>query len=123
MRVAIPHMGEWVAPCFEYSASISVFTIEGGRVTDRIDFPLRSREPFDRVRLMRDQRVTTIICGGVQEIYEDSLRASGIEVISWVSGAVDDLLALYVRGQLVPGTERERSGETGSQPGATDGVW
>ena len=106
-------MGEWVAPCFEYSATIAVFTIENGQIVDRIDFPLRSREPFDRVRLMRDQQVTTIVCGGVQGVYEDSLRASGIEVISWVSGAVDDLLELYLRGQLVPGTERERPHETG----------
>lgn len=101
-------MGEWVAPCFEYSAAIAVFTIEDGNVTDRIDFPLRSREPFDRVRLIRDQHVDTIICGGVQGIYEDSLRAGGIEVISWVSGAVDDLLELFLRGQLISGTDRER---------------
>ncbi len=110
MRVAIPHMGDWVAPCFEYSATIAVFSIEHGAVVDRIDYPLLSREPFDRVRLIRDQHVNTIICGGVQEIYENSLRASGVEVISWVSGTVDDLLDLYVRGQLVPGTEHERSG-------------
>jgi predicted Fe-Mo cluster-binding NifX family protein len=112
VRVAIPHMGDWVAPCFEYSATIAVFTIEDGNVTDRIDFPLRSREPFDRVRLIRDQQVGTIICGGVQEIYENSLRASGTKVISWVSGTVDDLLELYLRGQLIPGSERERQCET-----------
>jgi predicted Fe-Mo cluster-binding NifX family protein len=106
-------MGEWVAPCFEYSATIAVFTIEDGAVTKRIDFPLCSREPFDRVRLIRDQQAGTIICGGVQEVYERSLRASGIEVISWVSGTVSDLLDLYLRGQLVPGTEREAPHETG----------
>jgi predicted Fe-Mo cluster-binding NifX family protein len=106
-------MGEWVAPCFEYSAAIAVFTIEDGTVTDRIDFPLRSREPFDRVRLIRDQHVDTIVCGGVQEIYENSLRAGGIEVISWVSGTVDDLLELFLRGQLIPGTDRERPRESG----------
>lgn len=106
-------MGEWVAPCFEYSAAIAVFTVENGRIADRIDFPLRSREPFDRVRLIRDQEVGTIICGGVQETYEDLLRASGINVISWVSGTVDDLLALFLRGQLVPGTERKRPRVTG----------
>jgi predicted Fe-Mo cluster-binding NifX family protein len=106
-------MGDWVAPCFEYSAAIAIFAIEGGRIADRIDFPLRSREPFDRVRLLRDQQVGTVICGGVQEIYESSLRATGIHVISWVSGTVDDLLELYLRGQLVPGAERERLRETG----------
>ena len=52
-----------------------------------MDFPLQSREPFDRVRLLRDQSVDTLICGGMQDVYEDVLRASGFEVISWVSGS------------------------------------
>jgi predicted Fe-Mo cluster-binding NifX family protein len=101
MRIAIPRMGEAVAPCFGYCSTMAIFSIRDGHVVDQIDFTLCSREPFDRVRLLRDQAVDIIICGGVQDIFEDSLRANGIQVISWVSGKVDDLLALYLRGQLV----------------------
>lgn len=105
MKVAVPRMGETVAPCFEYCATMAVFTVEDRRLLDQVDFPLRSREPFDRVRLLRDQHVDTVICGGMQDVYEDLLRASGFEVISWVSGCVEDLLDMYLRGRLVPGTE------------------
>jgi len=110
VKVAIPRMGESVAPCFEHCATMAIFTIADGAVADQIDFPLRSRDPFDRVRLLRDQQVDTIICGGVQTTYEDVLRVSGFRVISWVSGSVDSLLALFLRGQLVPGTERRKEG-------------
>jgi predicted Fe-Mo cluster-binding NifX family protein len=103
VRVGVPRMGERVAPCLEYCAVMAIFTIENGVIVDQHDFPMRSRDPFDRVRLLRDQRVDTIICGGVQGIYEDALRASGIRVISWVSGPVDDLLGLFLRGALAPG--------------------
>lgn len=116
MKVAIPRMGESVAPCFEYSATVAIFTIGDGDVTDQIDFPLRSREPFDRVRLLRDQQVDTIICGGVQDVYEESLLGSGIQVISWVSGSVDDLLKLFLRGQLVPGAKRRSQAGLDSPP-------
>ena len=116
MRVAIPRMGESVAPCFEYCATMAIFTIVDDAVTDQVDFPLRSQEPFDRVRLLRDQQVDTIICGGVQGKYEDVLRTSGFRVISWVSGSVDHLLALFVRGQVVPGTERRKSSASHSSP-------
>ncbi len=105
MRVAIPRMGEMVAPCFEYCSMMAVFTIAGDGAVDQVDFPLRSRDPFDRVRLLKDRKVDTVICGGMQDIYEDLVRASGFEVISWVSGRVEDLLDMYLRGQLVPGTE------------------
>ncbi|KPJ91978.1 MAG: hypothetical protein AMS18_08280 [Gemmatimonas sp. SG8_17] len=122
MRVAIPRMGESVAPCFEYCATMALFTISGSAVTDQIDFPLHSREPFDRVRLLRDQKIDTIICGGVQRHYEDALRASGIQVISWVSGSVDDLLGLFLRGQLVPGTGNPTQAGAAEPPTDTDKV-
>ena len=116
MRVAIPIMGESVSPCFEYCATMAIFTIVDDVITDQVDFPLCSQDPFDRVRLLRDQHVDTIICGGVQGKYEDVLRTSGFRVISWVSGSVDHLLALFVRGQLVPGTERRKSSGSHSSP-------
>jgi len=103
--VAIPRMGETVAPCFEYCATMAIFNIADSGAVEQVDFPLKSREPFDRVRLLRDQKVNTVICGGMQSFYEDLLKASGFEVISWVEGAVEDLLALYIRGELEPGTE------------------
>jgi predicted Fe-Mo cluster-binding NifX family protein len=111
VRVAIPRMGETVAPCFEYCCTMAIFTVSGHHVLDQVDFPLHSREPLDRVRLLRDQRVDTVICGGMQDVYEEMLRGSGFEVISWVSGSVEDLLDMYLRGRLVPGTELpERQG-------------
>ena len=105
MKVAIPRMGESVAPCFEYCTTMAVFTVAGARVVDQVDFPLASREPFDRVRLLRDQRVDTVICGGMQELYEDLLKASGFQVISWVSGYVEELLGTFLRGDLRCGME------------------
>ena len=117
MKVAIPRMGETVAPCFEYSATIAVYSVEEGRVIDQIDFPIRSREPFDRIRLLRDQDVDTIICGGVQDVFEDLLRASGIHLISWVSGDVDALLGKFLQGRLEPGGPAGRRPGPGQPPG------
>ncbi len=81
---------------------MSIYTIEDGGVAGQFDFPMKSEDPVDRVRLLRDQEVDTIICGGIQDLLENILKASGITVISWVSGSVDDLLDLYLRGRLVP---------------------
>ena len=105
MKVAIPRMGETVAPCFEYCATMAIFIIAESGTVEQVDFPLQSRDPFDRVRLLRDQKVDTVISGGMQAFYEDLLKAGGFEVISWVSGFVDELLTLYIRGELESGTE------------------
>jgi len=101
VRVAIPRFGELVAPCLGYSATITIFTVRRGKVTDQVDFCLQSRDTLDRVRLLRDQQVGTLICGGVQDRLEDMLTTDGVRVISWVSGRVDELLDCYIRGELV----------------------
>ena len=106
MRIAIPRFGETVAPCFEYSATMAIFTVDGGQIIEQVDVPLESRVPYDRVRLMKVKQVNTVICGGVQAFYEDLLKANDIQVISWVSGKVEDLLSLFLEGRLTSGTAR-----------------
>jgi predicted Fe-Mo cluster-binding NifX family protein len=84
---------------------MAIFTVTEHGDVEQVDFPLRSREPFDRVRLLKDQEVDAVICGGMQAFYEDLLRARGFEVFSWVSGSIDQLLALYLKGELKSGVE------------------
>jgi predicted Fe-Mo cluster-binding NifX family protein len=116
VKVAIPRFEEEVAPCFEYSANIAIFTIRGRKVVAQKGFPLQSRDAFDRFRLLRDQQVKTLICGGVQDFFEDLLRANGIHVISWVTGSVDELLDLFIRGRLSPGGRSTHAGPASPAP-------
>jgi predicted Fe-Mo cluster-binding NifX family protein len=101
----MPRFGESIAPCFGYSVTITIFTIKRGKVVDQIDFHLQSSDMLDRVRLLRDQQVGTLICGGLQERLQDMLETNGVRVISWVSGRVDELLDCFLRGELVARTE------------------
>ena len=100
-KIAIPRFGELIAPCFEYSATVALFVVAEGRVIEQRDFVLQSRRELDRIRLLRDQEVDTLICGGVQDRFEDLIRAHGIRVVSWVSGSVEELLESFLRGELV----------------------
>jgi predicted Fe-Mo cluster-binding NifX family protein len=100
----MPRFGESIAPCFGYAVTITIFTVKRGKVVDEVDFCLESSEILDRVRLMRDQRVGTLICGGLEQCLADLLEASDVCVISWVSGRVDDLLDCFMRGELVAGS-------------------
>ena len=121
MKVAIPHYKDQVAPCFEVTAAITIFTIRRNKVVEETGFTLQSREALDRVRLLRDQGVGTLICGGLRSSFEDLLRASGIQVLSWVSGSVEELLELFIEGRLVPGAGRlsDECAPTGVSPSTT----
>lgn len=99
-----------IAPCFEHCSTMAVFWVAPNGELEQVDYPLRSKEPFDRVRLLRDRSVDCVICGAIQDLYEDVLRTTGIEVISWVSGFVEELLSLYLRGHLESGVELPTAG-------------
>lgn len=104
MKVAIPNLGGEVTPCFEYTAGITIYDVHKNRVVARTDFTLRSEEELDRVRLLRDQGVSVLICSGIQAAHEGVLTASGIQVISWVSGTVNEALRLFLENALVSGS-------------------
>ena len=101
MKVAIPRVGDAIAPRFEHSATITIYTIRDRKVVEAVDFSLQSQEALDRIRLLRDQQVDTLICGGVQRSVESMLVASGINAITWVTGSAAELLELFLRGRLV----------------------
>jgi predicted Fe-Mo cluster-binding NifX family protein len=103
VKIAIPRHGEFVAPCFEWSATITIFTVRGKHVVDQTDFSLQSQDPVDRVRLLRDQGVDTLVCGGLQDSFEDLVAANGIRVFSWVAGRVEDLIRRLLDGRLTSG--------------------
>lgn len=105
MKLAIPRFGETVAPCFEYSATITIIEFDRRQEVERTDFTLKTRVAHDRIRLLRDQAVDTLICGGVQQQFEDMIKTHGIQVISGVEGTVEEIVAIFLQGRLKPGTE------------------
>ena len=101
MKIAVPRYEEEVAPCFDYSVTIVVYTAVNKKIVSQKEFTISSQWPVDRIRLLRDQGVDVLICGGIQDRFEDMVRGSGIEVISWVSGRVEDLLEQYLDKKLI----------------------
>ena len=106
IKVAVPHHNGEVTPCFEYTSGITIYETLGDKVISRTDFALKSKEEFDRVRLLRDQGVSVLICSGIQRAHENLLTASGIQVISWVSGKASEVLRLFLKKKLVAGSLR-----------------
>lgn len=121
MKVAMPRFGENIAPCFGASATIAIFTISRQRVIDQTDFTLQSREALDRVRLLGDQQVDVLICGGVQAAVERIISARDIRVYSWVSGRVEDLLNQFLENRLTSGTAQQNGASDGNQDSGDGG--
>ncbi len=57
--------------------------------------------PWQRVEKLKEMRVKALICGGIDGNSAQTLKDGGIQLISWVSGDVDEALSYYLRGELV----------------------
>ena len=116
VRVAVPRFGENIAPCFEYTTTIAIFTVVNGVVVSQADFILQSRERLDRLRLLKDQGVQVLACGGIEAHFEKMVEAAGIETHSWKTGTVDEILnelitgsSFMERGMPTPKRQRRRT--------------
>jgi predicted Fe-Mo cluster-binding NifX family protein len=100
MKVAIPYLGEIIAPRFEAARYFLVITQEKNRKSTETHVECAGPEGYRRVRLLQIHRVGTLICNGIKGSYRDMLAASGISVIQNVTGPVRPAIKAFLAGDL-----------------------
>jgi predicted Fe-Mo cluster-binding NifX family protein len=114
MRIAIPQWQGRIAPVFDVAGHLLLVDIDHGRETQRQEQTLAKTEWSARVQGLLSSGVNVLICGAVSAQLQSKIAASGIQVIAFVCGAVDDVLAAYLDGTLadrafaMPGCQRWR---------------
>ena len=101
-RVAIPQLGEMVAPRFEAASSFVIVTTEGSRIISKESVTCPGTEGFRRFRMLNIHQVSVLICNGIKGSYKDMLISSGVTVIDKVSSEVDRALQGFLSGALRP---------------------
>ena len=101
MKVAIPTFNSRVSPRFDFAEKVLIATIEDGKVVDREHFSLTNLNTIRRSSLLREQKVSVVICGGISNFSVRLLSENGIEVIPLVAGELEDVLEQFAVGHLV----------------------
>jgi predicted Fe-Mo cluster-binding NifX family protein len=102
MNVAIPLFGSRISPRFDSCQEILIVTIEGARIIDKKTVSISSLTPTQRVADLRNRKVKTVICGGINGAVHNHLRNVGISVIYDVMGDADEALNRFLTGRLRP---------------------
>jgi predicted Fe-Mo cluster-binding NifX family protein len=103
MNVALTAWENRISPVFDSATSLLIAEIKNGEILSR------RYESFDPAwmshltdRLCR-LKVNALICGAISQAPASILEASGIRLISFVGGMIDDVLASYARdGRIKP---------------------
>ena len=109
MRVAIPVWQSRVSPVFDSAGRLLIFDIKNGHETSRAHRPINGLSLQGRVKRLVELDVDVLLCGAISRPLADMITASGIKVIPWVTGEVDEVFGWYMSGKpldtrfLMPG--------------------
>ena len=92
MKVAIPLFNNRVSPRFEYAPALLLATIKADKVIEKKELSLTNYDLFQRVALLKEFGVDTLICGGINNFINRLLDWRKVQVISPISGDAEEVL-------------------------------
>jgi predicted Fe-Mo cluster-binding NifX family protein len=100
MKIAIPVWNGFVSSVFDFAHKILLVEIQNGRELNRSEVPLQAESLPQRAGRLKQLNVNAIICGAISRPLMYMLTASGVEVLPYVTGRVDEILQAYITGRL-----------------------
>lgn len=83
-----------------FDSSSRVLVIEKNSTLEATEHVFKAEGPLERAVFLRDLGVGTLVCGAISREYEWALLESGIDLLSFIAGSVDDVIAAWTRGSL-----------------------
>lgn len=84
----------------DVSDRLLLIDIENGRELKREDKMLNCLGPFERAREVCHLGVQVLLCGAVSRPLETALISTGICVIGFICGGLEEVLSAYIKGRL-----------------------
>jgi len=104
MKIAVATEGTQVSEHFGRCSSYTIVDIEDGQIVSKEKIPNPGHEPGFLPGYLAQRNVNCVIAGGAGPRAKDLFAEQGIEVITGVSGSVDDILNDFIEGTLMTGT-------------------
>lgn len=117
MKLAIPIWNDRVSNAFDFAHRLLLVDIEHGRETGHSEVPFPSKSDPEKVNGLKLLGVEVLICGAISRSLASQVWASGIKVLPYVVGQVDEVLKAYLAGRLI----HPKYVLPGSWPGARRG--
>lgn len=101
MKIAIATEGNNVSGHFGKCENFTIAEIEGSAVKSKTILNTSGNQHGLLPPFLAAHKVNVVIAGGMGEGARQNLMSSGIEIITGVSGEVDEAINAYLNGSLV----------------------
>jgi predicted Fe-Mo cluster-binding NifX family protein len=100
MKVAIPVFRTRISPVFDTCTRILLIDLEQQREIERREIYLDEFSLSERVTILQNSHVETVICGGISDVFYNMLKGAKINSIVGRAGEVDQIVYAFLRKQL-----------------------
>ena len=100
MKTALTVWNERVSPVFDVSREALVLTIVEGAVVARSIENIETPTTATKGARVAELGVDTLVCGAITEHLLHEMNLRGIEVIGFVAGGIDEVVASLLAGTL-----------------------
>ena len=100
MKIAMPIYNDSISNVFDFAHRLLLVDIENGKETNRSEVALESQLLPQRTGQLKDLGIDVLICGAISRTLAEMVKASGIEVLPYVTGSIDNILEAYLTDQL-----------------------
>ena len=101
MKIAIPIYNDSISNVFDFAHRLLLVDIKNGKEANRSEVALESQLLPQRTGQLKDLGIDVLICGAISRSLANMVITSGIQVLPYVTGSIDDVLQAYLTGQLV----------------------
>ena len=119
MRIGIPVWGHRVSPVMDTAERLLLLDAAGEPDAPRREIALGQAPAAPRAQAIANLGIEVLICGAISRSLAEMLALSGVRVVPWISGEVDEVLEAFCCGEpacarfLMPGCRGGRRGRDG----------
>jgi len=117
MKIAIPIYNDSVSNVFDFAHRLLLVNIENGKETERSEVELEGLSLPQRAYKLKTLGVDVLVCGAVSRLLANMVTISGIDILPYVTGKIENVLGAYMTGELI----RPEFSMPGCWPGARKG--
>ena len=98
-KIAVTVWEHRVSPVFDSARTLLIAEIQGDAVVSTSFLTFDPDRPLELLQMLQAQKVMLLICGAVSEGPASMLEAAGLELIPFIAGDVQQVLASYLQGE------------------------
>ena len=109
MKIALTIWGNRISPVFDSAKNLLIVDVKNSKITRRVYEQFNPHVPSHITTAFQNYKIHILICGAISDDDMTLVAQNGIELISFVTGNVDKVLAAFINDReqiseyLMPG--------------------